>query len=311
MSQREIIIQQQNNPRFAKLQECERRIEGLCRRTVQDARAIGRELMTIRDEELYRESLRIDGQIGYDTWTDYVEIELEWDPRAVQRLINISLCAANLEAAGLELPRNESQIAELARLPAAEQAPTYEEIIAKCEKADLPLTIQIIHDRVAQKTVANGEPVKAPQKPRPRKKKAKEGIIVPDMNEDLAVAAASPPETTAKNRLTLDDRGERALLKIKRLCGESTGQALEWLVVPITQKDLERWADLDDEMVKLMAHYIVNMRWTLSQALKYEHRSEDADRSTTIEELINWAHSRGGYYALQVGKAIITVTVGD
>ena len=278
--------------RYTALKEAERRIATLAQRAVNEAIAMGHEFMRIRDEKLYEAA-------GYDRFSEYVEIELTWSYREVSRLMNVSLTARNLEAAGLRLPSNESQLLALGRLPPEKQAATYEEILVKCEKKDLPVTVALIDDTVERELKVNPTPAGA----------VKTGIEVPDLTADLADAISGSAYSETRARMSLDEEGEAALVRIKDLCGEAVGEAIEFMSVPLSQKELVRWASLEEALVKAMAHYIVHERWNLTQALRYESRSINGDGNTTVKEMLHWARSRGGYYALQIDRAIVTVQI--
>jgi hypothetical protein len=290
--------------RYTALKECERKIDDACKRTVKDARAIGRELLRIRDDRLFEEA-------GKESFKQYVEIDLGWEYRNASRLMSISLCAANLESAGLQLPPNESQIAELARLPDSIQASAYSDILTRCEQADVPVTIQIIHSEIEEQEAhlakLNSTGLKERTKSqtgRSFKSSKPVGITVPDLGNEQTMEA---PAVSARRTISLDEDGEAALLRIRRICGDQIADALLYLDVPITQRELERWAEQEDEIVKALAYYIVHERWSLSPALKFHSR--EPDKETTIEALAHWARSRGGYYAFRYGKALISIQI--
>jgi hypothetical protein len=103
--------------------------------------------------------------------------------------------------------------------------------------------------------------------------------------------AASKP-AVAPGRITLTQRGEEALDRIRELCGKETAEGIEKGYVSISERDLIKWADESDVAVRNLEHYIVNLRWSVRKALEYEEKIIDGE--STLNQLIVLARARGG-----------------
>jgi hypothetical protein len=118
---------------------------------------------------------------------------------------------------------------------------------------------------------------------------------------DLAGNGAADTSTI---RLSAD--GERALNRIRRLCGDPIADSIVRLNIVISERDLIKWSEQDDATVRRLAYYIAQ-RWSVTKALAFENR--DLNGMTTINDMIALACARGGTLELTYQKAKITVEV--
>lgn len=278
-----VTTQDTTNERFLALEETEKRVFQAFRKGLEAIRALAKELSRIESDELF--TLR-----NCDKFSDYVETYLRMDMRTVRRVYGVAATLTVLERAGLRLPENEAQAAELARLEPEVRGAVWERILAASDELRQPVTMLIVRTAVdkeeerrtkAQETAAQAAPPK------------RKGIQVDlDDGDDVPVSspAAVPPPPKRKS---LSEKGEAALTRLRSLCGEPLAEAIETETLPISERDIITWGNLEDShLVKNLAHYIANLRWSLAKAIAYE--SKQVDGATTCDELVTLARARGG-----------------
>ncbi|MCB1061577.1 MAG: hypothetical protein KDN20_01495 [Verrucomicrobiae bacterium] len=88
-------------------------LDEVVKRGIREIRKVGEALLEIREKNLYRED--------FPTWKDYCETVLEMSRQQANRMIICAEVLADLAPFGAKfLPKGESQIRELARLPTPE-----------------------------------------------------------------------------------------------------------------------------------------------------------------------------------------------
>jgi hypothetical protein len=303
MTTKQLIPQQESGPnRVLRLRECEKIIADACRRTIQESRVIGEQLRIISDQELWQEK-------GSTSMTDYVETELPFDRHAASRMMLFSHIADIFDQNKLALPAYETQALELAKLRDDEGNLLEKELIhvwqklqATCEKRGDIITTYAVKQAVLDFEETHD--------------RESGGVQV---NLDDGQQAAGPPSpaggggsreasTTAQApRIRLTEDGENALERIGRLCGPEIAKAIESGTVRISQADLITWAEQDDQMVKNLVYYVIDNRWSVPKAIKYENRTITG--ATTIDELILMCQSRGGRITFDHDTEEFTVRV--
>src|SRR4029077_847975 len=126
--------------RKAALDECELKIVTAFRRGLEATCSIARELHKILRDELYKAKTQ--------EFKDYLREYLKIDERSFRRIIAISQTVDQLKEAGLELPANESQAAELSRLQPPLRPKIWLELITKAEREDKNLTLDEVRRAV-------------------------------------------------------------------------------------------------------------------------------------------------------------------
>jgi hypothetical protein len=274
-----------NSARLAELEACEKRIFIALRRSMEITNAIAKELITIRDKALWlaRE---------YKSFKDYVANGLGLDFRSAFRITGISGTLALLDEAGLEIPANETIVAELGRLPEQYRLEVWQTTVEQCAKENQPVTAQIMHKTInaiqaEQRTLFGQQAISA-----------KDG-------ERAGVAVDVNLEEEAKPTIQLSDDGEIALDRIKRWCGEETAKAILSGNLPISERELIKWAEQDEQVARNLRYYIVEQRWSLQSAINYENKLINS--KSTLEQMINFAIARGGRLAIRHNDFRITI----
>ena len=272
--------------RHEQLAEAERKIQQASRDTVQSIRIIGQELTKIEEEELYE-------VMGKNDFQEYVEFHLRLDYRMARAWMRASQALSLLDQQKLQLPYNQSQVLELTKLKTPEVlVGVWQKILDFCDREQKVVTYDMVRDAVAaQRTKAN-ELVTRARKPAP----AKKGIEI-DLGDNGAAKPAS----------LWSEEGEKALNRIRRLCGDEIADAVDSKNPQVPERDLLKWAEQEAEMVKNLAYWIVHKRWTVRKALAYEENA--VNESTTVRELIDFASSRGGRASVQFEEARITIEI--
>ena len=85
-----------------------------------------RQLHKILSQELYT--------VKTNNFNEYVTNFQRIDIRTYRRIVAVSQTVHQLQEAGLELPANETQVAELARLDAPIRARVWNELVIRAEK---------------------------------------------------------------------------------------------------------------------------------------------------------------------------------
>lgn len=284
---KELIPKAESDPeRFERLVQCETEINGLLRRTMDVSRRIGELLRKIEDEGLWRER-------GSDSFTDYLQNYQPIQPSAARRMITYSRIADLLHRRQLALPIHESQAVALAELKDdAQIIEVWETVQYVSEKRGEPVTAflveQAIEDRKERAENTGGSSTSSTA----AAPGVEEGDLDGNSSGPVAVAGVLAAPTPAFERPRFTERAEEALERLARLCGPEVAQAIEKRTLSISQKDLIAWAEQDDGMIKTLAHYLVDQRWSLKDALRFENRSITGQ--TDISDLILLCRARGG-----------------
>ncbi len=283
------VVVSPDKARLIQLEECEHRIMTAYRKGMEATEAIARELRTINDQELFRDR-------GCETFNIYVLKYCRISIDTAQEMIAVSRTNDRLRQAGLPLPANQSQSAELARLEAEQQPIVWQRLLNGEAQSEMPLTASIIKKQVDLAKSATP---------------ARSGVSV-TLNlgdEPKADANGAPkkstPATKVPPRVKLSEKGEAALERIKRLCGEPVSNAIANGNLPISERDLLKWSEEDDPLVETLAHYISNLRWTVAQALKFEGLT--INEATTVGDLMKLAQARGGRYLFETDYVRVAV----
>jgi hypothetical protein len=284
------VITQQKT-RHEQLADAERRIQQASRDTVDSIRIIGHELTRIEEEQLFE-------VMGRNDFQEYVEVHLRLDYRMARAWMRASDALAILDEQKLQLPYNQSQVLELSKLTKPEiLVGVWQKILDFCDRENRQLTFDVVRTAVeAQRKKANQFRTRARFKaPEPVKK----GI-------DIDLSDVNGAEEIKKSPWSED--GERALNRIRRLCGNDIADAINEGNPKVPEKDLLKWAEQEAESVKTLAYWIVIKGWTLRKALAYD---EAIDAGTTVEKLIDLARSRGGRVNVQFEDARITIEITE
>lgn len=274
------ITEKEEEARRVLLETCEKKIFSAFRRGMEATRAIAKELITIDDQQLYLVG-------GYSSLQDYVDGRLNLSYRSATRLMDIQRTMDVLEEHKIErLPYNESQAAELSRLPVEMRPEIWTKTIEICEENQRDLTAYAVRSAVEAtlQAIRQNEAAK-PKQPAPRPRAR--GVDIP--LDDSGPGNGTEPE----KRSPFSEEGEKALDRIRRLCGDSVADSIENGTIQITENQVIRWAEEETDTVKNLAYYIVDLRWTFPRALNYEHRIVDGQ--TTIDELMTLTRARGGH----------------
>jgi len=274
------------NVRFLALQECEQRLIGAYRRGLEATMSMAKELNKIEREELFIER-------GCKLFSDYVQTYLQMSWRTAMRITDVAKGVEVLRQAGLRLPVNESQVAELTRLKnETQQIEVWTRLLKAEEMEEMPLTARAVEKAV---TVA----IEAAAQAEPEERRGVQTSL--DMEDEDTTSDGpngAPKKMTPVGkvepapRIKIGEKAEAALERIRRLCGKPVAEAIENGNHPISEKDLIKWSEQEDDMVKRLAHYVSDMRWKVDKAIAFEN--SDIDSETTLEKLREMAIARGG-----------------
>lgn len=298
MSSKEIVTP--DDTMALALEQCREKIIAAFRRGIEATRTMAKELLKIRDRELYRAK-------DYKFFKDYILEELHWDLTSVYRVIKVAEIVQRLESEGLALPENESQVIELSKLEPEYQAPVWRRIMDVCERDEEPITLQVVRDAVdmQERRLAQKE---AEQKAKETVGGAKPKGVQVSLDLEEEVEKKGNGETPVPvERQRLSEKGEAALAKIRKVCGDEVADAIEGLRVQISERDLCKWAEQGDQTIYNLAYYVVNQGWSVSKALNYEARMVDGN--TDITTLITMCRSRGGRLGVTFDDARVTVEI--
>lgn len=276
--------------RHDQLLDAERKIQQASRDTVESIRIIGQELTKIEEQELYE-------VMGKNDFQEYVEVCLRLDYRMARAWMRASQALSLLDKEKLQLPYNQSQVLELTKLKTPEVlVGVWQKILDFCDKEKKVVTFDLVRDAVAaQRTKTNEYVTRARTKAPPAK-----GIDIDLDGESNGAVTKVPPSLWS-------EEGEKALNRIRRLCGDEIAEAINAKNPQVSEHDLIKWAEQETEMVKTLAYWIVQKRWTLRKALAYEENP--IDESTTVAKLIDLARSRGGRAYVEFEDARLTVEI--
>ena len=254
--------------RMLQLEACEKRILSAFRRGLEATFDLGKEFTFIDTNKLYE--LR-----GYSSLYTYCERELRADQKAVSRSIDVYTVTLRLENAGVILPSNESQVLELARLPDEQVAHVWEKLVDACEKKDVPVTVSRVRAAVNRSEVP---------KPAP-----KAGV-----------------KTSLKMEAdTLSEDGERALARIKRICGEQIAEAIRSGTRQLTERAIIKWAELQDQDMRNLVYYVIDQGWNVNDAISYEQKSVSS--RSTVAEMALRARAWGGHFRFQHEEFLFSI----
>lgn len=280
--------------RLTLLEECEHKIGQALRRGLDATCVIGRELRKIDDLELWKEP-------GYKSFGLYVSDRLQFEARSVARFLDISRTTDRLKAAGLPLPENETQVAELARLDEELQSVVWERVRKAAEIREEPITVYTIRTAIEKETAQPPPPLPA-ARPGVRtpldEPEAELGLSTPASGNDGSKGATALPE-----RISLSEDGEAALERIRRFCGDPVAEAIEHFRLQISERELLLWSQQDDPQT--LAHYIVNLRWTVAKAIGFE--SQTVTERTPLGKLFALARAHQGRYEFNSDEASVLV----
>lgn len=275
MTTKQIMIpEQESDPqRYLLLTECEKKIASACRRGVECSREIGEQLRKIAELELWREK-------GSTSMTDYVEHELPMDKSSASRLMLFSRVADVFDSHQLSLPEYESQAVVLGKLKEDQLIEVWQRVKTACDRRGEPITVFAVRQAVIDQREQE-----------------------PGVEVELKETATDGQRPTT--RIRLNEKGEKALERVSRLCGAEIGAAIENGTVRVPQADLEAWAEQDDQTVKNLGFYVIDQRWSVNQSLKYENRAITG--ATAIDDLILLCRARGGRVVIDHDAESFTV----
>jgi hypothetical protein len=300
------VMEKEEDSRRALLESCEKRIISAFRRGMDVSRAIAKELININDQELFL--------VYYDSFKDYVDDRLQLSYTSALRIMDIQRTMELFEDAKLELlPANETQVAELGRLPLGHRAKAWNAAVEICKDRNLGVTAYAVRSAVditlqEIKQIERNDTIALPPRPThktrspsERKPKEKRGldITLDDDGEDNGAQAE------LKERVSLSEEGERALDRIRRICGDPIANAIESGRIKITERHLIRWAEEKDEIMENLAYYVVDMGWNFQRALSWEKKLIDGN--TTVDELTLRAQACGGRVSTNYQAFRITI----
>jgi hypothetical protein len=274
------------------LEECLIRMKSAFRRGLEATCTIAKELHKIYREELYLEVTEDFNEFV----TDYLNINIA----TYRRIIAVSQTVHQLQEAGLELPANETQVAELARLDPPIRARVWNELMIRAEKEDKVLTVEDI-----RRAVEVAEQAALARDTR-GSSDADHGVEVDledtNGNEPPAAKKKAPVQEAV---LVLTEKGEAALSRVRKVCGEEIAEAIASGTKAMTERDLRNWAEYDNEMMRQLVFFVFDQNYPLTKAVNFI--SKGIDDSTDVHDLILIASSRGGTAMINHDRAKIVI----
>lgn len=277
------------------LRECENRIHKACLRGRDLTREIAQCLIVIQERELWR-GVTEDRGIECRNFGDYVREILGWEPKTVSRYMEAEGCFRILEQAKLTLPENETQAIELARIDDERQPIVWQRVLTLSQEQQMPITTALIKAAVEQEHQEQRE--NEAEQAAQAKRKAKAGVEVHMSDND----ASNEPD-----QISLSERGEEALARIRALCGDTIADSIREKVITLSEQAIRIWAEQEDAIVKEVPHYVVDKLWSVRKALNYISNLIDGD--TTVDELILMARDRKGRTTLMRDDARISIEI--
>jgi len=295
---KQAIVTQDENIRLTELEDCEHKIVTALRRGLEASVQIGLQLRKINEKELYLER-------GYKNFQQYCSDYQRLDHSTAYRLMGISQSVQVLKEAGLPLPDNESQVAELARLELDKQPEAWKRIVDAAEAREEPVTRELVRFTVQQAVAEDGaaKPTTVP------KASAKSSLEEPDLDLGSNVSADEPKRSKGSTgapppqRISLSEDGEKALDRIRRTCGDVVADAIEYKRLEITERDLIRWNEQEDPA--RLVHCVCDLRYTVPKAIEFIDQTISG--STPVRRLVLLAQANGGQYKAEFEQANITV----
>jgi hypothetical protein len=274
------------------LEECLIRMKSAFRRGLEATCTIAKELHKIYREELYLEVTEDFNEFV----TDYLNINIA----TYRRIIAVSQTVHQLQEAGLELPANETQVAELARLDPPIRTRVWNELMIRAEKEDKVLTVEDI-----RRAVEVAEQAALARDTR-GSSDADHGVEVDledtNGNEPPAAKKKAPVQEAV---LVLTEKGEAALSRVRKVCGEEIAEAIASGTKAMTERDLRNWAEYDNEMMRQLVFFVFDQNYPLTKAVNFI--SKGIDDSTDVHDLILIASSRGGTAMINHDRAKIVI----
>jgi hypothetical protein len=285
--------------RLVALEECEQKILSAYRRGLEATCDMAKQFRRIQQYELYKER-------GCGSFEEYAVKHLRADLRSVNRTLEVAEVIEVLRRANLPMPANETQAAELSRLGADHQAEVWQRLLKAEEVHELPLTAAAV-----KKAVDLAREIIEAQAERQDVLSPKGVQTALDM--ESADGAGTPKKMTAidsqpkvpERAVRYDESGEAALERISRLCGAAVGKAIESGNLPMTQRELIKWAEEGDEMVERLAHYVNDLRWKVDKAIQFEMAG--LDEATTLTKVREMALARGGRMSFTLADIKVVV----
>lgn len=268
--------------RIVALEECEHKIINGFRRGLEATCSIAREFGKIEVQELYRDA-------GYEEFNEYLERRLGLELTSVRRIMAVSVTIENLRKAGMNLPENESQAAELARVEAEHQPIVWGLVLEEAERLDKRVTANAVRDAVKSYEQQNESREEEQEEEKPVRRGVTTALDLAESN------GASKKSAKVPEQITFTEEGEEALERIGRLCGAPISKAILNGNLPMPERDLIKWSEQTDEMVSILAHYISDLRWSVARAIQFE--SQTLNEATTLGQLITLAKAHHGRYA--------------
>jgi hypothetical protein len=278
------------------LEESEHKIRAAVRRGMEATCAIAVELHKIRERELWRAR-------DCNSFNEYCGRYVPLDASSITRIQQIGPVVERLREAGLQLPENESQAAELIPLKPEDQAHVWKRVLLAAEKAEAPITKRVVRDVVAFYQRQQPEPEEDEEEEQQEEEQeetaaGRRGVRTAldlddkaEAKEDSAPSRGKKDKPKVPERLTFTEKGEAALERIKRLCGKAVGETIEKGNVSISERDLIKWSEETDSMVRNLAYYVIDQRWRVDKAIQFENRTITGE--TTVADLATIVAARG------------------
>lgn len=274
------------------LEDCENKIKMEFKKGLMATCEIARQLHKIFKEELYT--------VVTSEFSEYVTDFLRIDLRTYRRIIAISQTIDQLKAAGLELPANETQAAELARLDAPLRPTVWNDLVIRAEREDKRLTVDDVRRAVE---VAESQ---IPPVPEPVRSAAVIEVDMEDKDNGAAPPASRKKDKIQEAELVLSEKGEAALTRIRKICGDKIADAIEDGTKALTEREIRAWAEYDDTMMRMLVFFIFDQNYTLGKAVSF--LTKEISDSTEVHDLILIASARGGTARINYeGRAQITI----
>lgn len=297
-------METEEDSKRALLEACEKRIISAFRRGMDVSRAIAKELININDQELY--------SVYYGSFKDYVDDRLQLAYTSALRIMEIQRTMELFEGEKLELmPANETQVAELARLPLEQRPRAWTTAVEICKDRNQGVTAYAVKNAVELTLKELKETERAlPKRPAPERKQRK--AKPQQRGLDISIDKEEPQESNGaaaapEDRILLSEEGEKALDRIRRICGDAVANAIESGRIKLSEKHLVRWAEEENETMDNLAYYIADLGWTFQRALSWEKKLIDG--LTTVDELTLRAQACGGRVSTNYQNIRITIEI--
>jgi hypothetical protein len=274
------------------LEDSEMKIKSAFRRGLLATCEIAKELHKIYHQELYT--------VKTPDFSEYVTTCLNINQTTYRRIIAVKQTVDQLQEDGLELPANESQAAELARLDPPLRSRVWNDLVIRAEREEKTLTLEDVRRAVEIATEV------IPHEPRRTSDPDATASVEVDMEMDDNNGSQPRKKAVQEGQLILTEKGEAALNRIRKVCGDEFATAIEDGTKAMTERDIKNWAEYDDAMMRQLVFFMFDQGYPLSKAVNFITR--EIDDSTDVRDLILIASSRGGSAQINFGnRAKITV----